>query len=244
MQRLYTALQQWISIREDTIQQIHNTIENLKFHHRNVNISRIGGSTMSIVGSAIAIGSIVMAPATAGLSLSLPVIGAALAVAGGGATVGASIADVLIQKSNVQQAQQQLTRDYEQLYVISALATAIQRRVDDEREREQCQGISTPKLHVRAELGVALTQDIFRTGIRIASIGGTVATITGVVTNMITIPFDLIEIVRSSSSLANGSETDAVKELSKIVEQLEQEKEAIARIQEEQDQVINESPQK
>ncbi|MCG8626151.1 MAG: hypothetical protein MJE68_29660, partial [Proteobacteria bacterium] len=105
-----TFLQKWISIREDTIQQIHNTIENLKFHHRNVNISRITGSTTSIVGSGMALWSIVMAPATAGLSLFLTVGGTALALAGGVTTAGASIADVVIQKSDVQKAQQQLIR--------------------------------------------------------------------------------------------------------------------------------------
>ena len=65
----------------------------------------------------------------------------------------------------------------------------------------------------------------------------------GVALNVITIPLDLIEIVRSGNSLANGSETDAVKELSKLVEQLEQEKDAIALVQKKQDQAIKEPTQ-
>ena len=296
--KFFTVLQQWNSIREDTIQQIHNTIEKLNFHHRNVNVSRIGGSTISIVGSAMAIGGVIMAPATAGLSLGLSFGGTALAVAGGVTTAGASIADVLIQKSNVQDAQQQLIRDYEQLYVISALAIAIQSKVGDDLERQQHQDISTAEL--LAGLGLALTQGVFRAsslGIKVAElfattfaaikaggavparvafseslgklVGGTIGGLlgrtvgkslapeaaragsivvkglakAGVALNLITIPFDIYEIVRSSSSLANGSETDAVKELSQIVEQLEEEKEAIARIQEEHEQVINEPPQ-
>ena len=290
--KLNTALQQWTLIREDTIQQIQNTIENLKFHHRNI------GFTTPIFGSG-SLWSIVMF------------------LAGGVTTAGASIADV-IQKSNVQQAQQHLTCDYEQLYVISALAIAIRSRINesDDHERQQCQGISTTELLV--ELALALTQGVFRTGnlgIQVAEVfattfaaikaggavptrvaiseslgqllgslgggllgswitealGGTIGGLLGktigkseaggiaaaragsklvkglakaeIALNLITIPFDIYEIVQSSSSLANGSETDAVKELSQIVEQLEEEKEAIARIQEEQEQVINEPTQ-
>jgi hypothetical protein len=314
-----SALQQWISIREATMQQIYNTIENLKYHHKNVNISRVTGSSTSIIGNVMAIWGIVMAPATGGLSLSLTVGGAALGFAGGMTSAGASIADILIQKSNVQQAQQQLTRDYEHLYAISALAIAIQSKIDEEHERQQCQDISTAELLVK--LGLALTQGIFRVsnvGIKIAevfattfaamkasgtvptrvafleslgqllgslpggalgssileSLGGAIGSLlgrtvgkslapeaggiaaaragskavqglakAGVVLNVITIPFDLYEIVRSGSSLADGSETDAVKELTKIVEQLEQEKEAIAQIQRNRDQIVQKPAQ-
>jgi hypothetical protein len=112
---------------------------------------------MSFIGGAMAIGSIAMAPATAGLSLF---IGTALGIVGGVTLAGASIADILIQKSNVKQAQQQLGCDYEHLYAISALAIAIQSKIDDEHAKQQYQGISTDELVV--ELGLALTQGIFR----------------------------------------------------------------------------------
>ena len=300
------ALELWITIREDTIQKIHNTIENLRFHHRNVNVIQIAGSSMSILGSAMALASIVMVPATAGLSLVLPVGGVALALAGGGTSAGASVVDVVIQQSNVQQAQEQLIHDYEQLYIISALAIAIQSKIDDEHVRQQCQGVSTAKILV--VLGLALTQGVFRIsnlGVKIAevfalafaavktggttparfaatavleglgqtlgsAIGGTLfsslgkaiggdiggafgkglmdfiapkasgiagaragsATVkglakAGVVLNVLTIPIDLFEIIRSGTNLAKGSETEAIEQLTNIVEQLESEKEAI-----------------
>lgn len=67
----------------------------------------------------------------------------------------------MIEKPNVKQAQKQLSRDYEQLYVISAIAKAIQSKIDDEHVRRQCQDLSIAKTLVK--LGLTLTQGIFRT---------------------------------------------------------------------------------
>ena len=304
--KLYAALKQWITIRENTIQKIHNTIKNLRFHHRNVNVTRIAGSSVSILGSAMALASIVMAPATAGLSLVLPVGSVALALAGGGTSAGALVVDILIQQSNVQQAQEQLIRDYEQLHIISALAIAIQSKINDEHAMQQCQSVSTAKLLV--ELGLALIQGVFRTdslGVRIAEVfaiaftavkaGGIAPAVAvntaivkvvgktlgssaagaiastfgealsgglggalgkglidiiapkasgiagaragsaavkvlakaGAVLNVLTIPIDLVEIIRSGTNLANGSETEAIKQLTNKVKHLKNEKEAI-----------------
>jgi hypothetical protein len=56
-------------------------------------------------------------------------------------------------------------------------------------------------------------------------VGGTAArsvAIVGLVLNVALIPIDLVEIVRSSLSLAGRSQTKAVKQLEEIVEQLKQ----------------------
>ena len=309
-QRFCTAIEQWMSIRETTIQEINSTIEDLTLHHRNVNYSRIAGSSVSITGSVMALAGVLMAPATGGLSLILPLGGAALALAGGGTSAGASIVDVVIENSNIKKAQQQLIHDYEQLYVISALATAIERNIE-EYENQQYQGNSRAALLV--QLGAALTQGIFRTGnlgVRVTelfavafaavktggaaparaatialaegigqaagsatgfllgsvgeavgnAIGGALGKVAGeviapkgtsiaaaragstvakglakvgAVFNVITIPLDLIEISRSIKSLDNGSKTDAIKQLTNIVRRLEEEKQAIAQLQNE-----------
>ena len=229
--KLHTALQQWISIREDTIQQIRNTIANLKFHQRNLILAQIAGCSLSIVGSAISIYGFVMDPSKFSLSLGLTFVGSVLAAAGGGTTAVTSIAGIIIRKSNVKQAQQQLKRDYEQLYIISAQAIAIQRRIDDYHERQQCQGISTTKL--LAKLGIALTHGVFQTGnlgIKVTLLfTATFAAMKagGAVPARAAFWENLGQLGRY---LANRSKTDTIKELTNTVENLEEERDVIAKL--------------
>ena len=241
----HTRVEEWIPVREETIQKIKTTTANLKVHHRNVNISRITGSTVSIVGSAMAIAGFAIAPITFGASVGLSVPGIALAVAGGGTAAGASIADTVIQKSNVRQAQEQLRDDYDQLHTIYVIDKVIENNVTI-AERHNCR-VGKDKLV--GVFGEVLTQGFLRAsnvGVRVAEIaafntleigaaavrvGGAAAkgiAAAGIALNAVLIPIDLIEIVRSSVSLAKGSQTKAIKKLTDIVEQLEEQKKAIA----------------
>ena len=245
----HALIDQWIEIREKTIKNISGTTEKLQKHHRNINISRISGSSISIAGSLIAILGFGLAPVTFGASIGLSVGGIALAVAGGGTAAGASIADIVIQKSNVKEAQEQLTHDYHLLQEIRELAVGIH-QIDI--NQQQCQGVSNTE--VAAISGEVLGQGLFRTGnlgVRLAEVtvfstldigaaavraGGVAArgvAAAGIVLNVVLIPIDLIEIVRSSVSLAKGSQTKAIKRLNEIVQQLEEQLQTIRQIQNE-----------
>ena len=208
-----TRVEEWIPVREETIQKIKTTTANLKVHHRNVNISRITGSTVSIVCSAMAIAGFAIAPITVGASVGLSVPGIALAVAGGGTAAGASIADTVIEKSNVRQAQEQLRDDYDQLHTIYVIDIVIKNNVTT-AERHNCPGVGKNKLV--GVFGEVLTQGFLRTsnvGVRVAEIaafntleigaaavrvGGAAAkgiAAAGIVLNAVLVPIDLIEIV-------------------------------------------------
>ena len=238
---LSAAIEQWLPVRDSTIDEIQKTIENLRIHHRNVNISRITGSTVSVVGSAMAITGFILAPFTFGASIGLSVSGVALAVAGGGTAAGASVADLVIQKSNVKYAQELLTCDYKQLNIISEIAGAIRNEIEDVR-RKSPDGISATQFV--AVFGEVFTQGVVRTsyvGVRIAElavsgIGAAVRGVAaaGIILNLIMIPLDLIEIVRSSISLAKGSRTKAMNTLTNVVVQLKQQKLAITELLQEQ----------
>jgi hypothetical protein len=120
-----TTIEEWIPVHEETIRKIEGIIADLKVHHRNVNISRIAGSSASIIGSAMAIIGFGLAPVTFGASIGLSVGGIALAVAGGSTAADASIADTILKKINVKQAQEQLEKDYDELYTIQVIAKII-----------------------------------------------------------------------------------------------------------------------
>ena len=245
--RFGRAIEQWIPVRDVTIQEIQRTIDNLRVHHRNVNISRITGSLTSIAGSTMAIVGFAIAPVTFGASIGLSVGGIALAVAGGSTAAGASIADIVIQKSNVKHAQEQLTRDYDQLKAIREIAEQINTQID--AVKQECQGVSSAQFAV--VFGEVLTQGIVRTsnlGMRLAElavfgtlevgaaavrVGGAAAkgiAVAGIVLNVVLIPIDLIEIVRSSVNLARGSQTKAIKRLNEIVKQLQEQLQTIREI--------------
>ena len=236
-----TKVEEWISVREKTIQKIECIIDDLKIHHRNVNISRVTGSGVSIAGSLIAIVGFGLAPVTLGASIGLTVGGIVLAVAGGSTVAGASIADTVLQKLNVKQAQEQLKEDYNQLYMIQVIAKIINSNtVAATGAREE-----SPEVDNNRVIGEVLGQSFLRTstvGVRTAEmavsntvtleigastlrVGGTATksiAAVGLVLNVVLIPIDLIEIVRSSVSLAKGSQTKAVEKLKEIVEQLQQ----------------------
>ena len=193
----------------------------------------------------MAIAGFALAPFTFGASVGLSVGGIFLAVAGGGTAAGASFTDMAIEKSNVKRAQEQLARDYDDLNLICALAKEIEKQIDD--ERQQCEDNTIRKaaegIFQGGAIGLKLAQttvvNALKIGTTVLRIGGAAAkgvAAAGVAANVLLIPVDLVEIVLSSHSLANGSQTKAIKRMNKIVVQLEEQKRAIAEILQEQTQ--------
>ena len=238
-------VQQWIPVRDVTIEEIEKTIEKLKVHRKNVNIARITGSGVSVAGSLIAILGFGLAPVTLGASLALSAGGIALAAAGGGTAAGASITDAVLQTSNVKHVQDQLARDNKQLDAISQTATEIKKVFDSTRQK--CPGISTRVF--AAVFGGVIIQGFARTtnvAVRVAEliaygnleigalalrVGGAAAkgiAAAGIVLNVILLPLDLAEIIRSGNSLRKGSQTKAIEQLTDIVQKLKKQKKTIA----------------
>ena len=234
----HTRVKKWIPIREETIQKIECIIDNLKVHHRNVNISRITGSGVSIAGSLIAILGFGLAPVTLGASIGLTATGIAIAVAGGGTVAGASITDTIIEKLKVKQAQEHLKVDYDQLHTIQVIAKIIDSNTAAATGvREECPNVDkkvvgevlgqgflrASTVGVRtAEMAVSNTLEIGATALRVGGTAARSIAVVGLVLNVALIPIDLAEIVRSSVSLAKKSQTEAVKKLTEKAEQLKQ----------------------
>ena len=243
-----TQVQQWIPVRNVTIAEVERTIERLTVHHKNVNISRITGSSASIAGSLIAIVGFGLAPVTFGASIGLSVGGIALAAAGGGTAAGASITDIFIQKSKIKHVQDQLDRDYQLLDKISQTAKEIKKEIDGTRRK--CPGISTRQFAVifgevftqgiarttnvavrLAELGVYGTLEIGVLALRVGGAAAKGIAAAGIVLTVVLIPIDIAEIIRSSISLKKGSQTKAIKQLTDTVKQLKEQKAAIENLQ-------------
>ena len=235
-----TAVRDWLPVREITIQEVKDTAEKMQEHHRKVNISRITGSTVSIAGTAIAIFGIGLAPFTLGTSLGFSTAGIGLAVAGGTTVAGASIADVFIEKSNMKDVQMRIDRDFEKVKAIQGITEKMEKIIQEIHEK--CPNVSTTTLLVI--FAKVFAQSAFRTG-RIAELvvagtlgigasalqlGGAAARgIAGIALalNIVLIPIDIIEIVRSGVSLQKGSQTKAIEKLNALASELETQREKI-----------------
>jgi hypothetical protein len=243
-----TQVQEWIPDNNAVTEEIENTIEKLKEHHRNVKIARAAGVGATVTGVGTAILGIALAPVTVGASVGLIVGGVALAVAGGSTAAGASIAEAFIQKNNIKRVQEKLDHADQLFDAISRTAKAIEEKIGGARQR--CPDISarefaavfeevvivgvvrSSNVAVRlAELGAygTLEKGVVASQVGIAAANGIVAA--GTVLNATLLPINLVEIIVSSFSLARGSQTKAIKKLTDTLQQLKEQRAAIEDLQ-------------
>lgn len=128
-----------------------------------------------------------------------------------GAIAGASIADTIIQESKIRDVQKQLAWDYEKLDRIREIVEEIKSKVDN--IGEQCPGITAQFEAVLAEI--------------LAIVGSSDSATTHLELSVAEIPIDLIETVQSSVDPEREFQPNLIKQLTDIVEQLEEQKEAI-----------------
>uniref|UniRef100_A0A1X7TTQ1 Caspase family p20 domain-containing protein n=1 Tax=Amphimedon queenslandica TaxID=400682 RepID=A0A1X7TTQ1_AMPQE len=129
--KLDKAVEEWLPVRKQTIREIRKAADNLQEHHSNVNKSRIIGATASIGGGALAILGFALTPVTFGGSLALSAIGIGAAAVGGGTVAGASIADIIIEKSGIKDVQKTCNEDYRQLRIVEGIITEIKQVVEN-----------------------------------------------------------------------------------------------------------------
>ena len=219
--------------------------EKLVTHHRNVNISRITGALVGIGGSGIAILGFALAPVTFGASLGLTIGGVAIATAGGATAAGASIVDIVIAKTGVKEAQEQIDFDQNKLKEIALIQDQI--REQNERIREKCPDLKEVDIFRVTDVfsyvqGIARAGNLaFRVGeaagisalefgslgLRAAGVAARAVATAGIVLNVVIIPLDIIEIVRSGWNIAHGNETKASKQLREKANELEEQKNEI-----------------
>lgn len=94
--------------RKDIIQKLRDIATNLEKTHKDVLIADRVGTGVGIGAGCLVIGGLVAAPFTAGLSLSLTVMGTATGVAGGLTSAGANITGFVMEKKMVASLEEEL----------------------------------------------------------------------------------------------------------------------------------------
>ncbi len=249
-EKIRKAIREWIPTRELTIKNIEDIIKKLIVCRRDVNIARIVGSTVSIGGTLMSIVGFALTPVTLGASIGIAAGGIAIATAGGITVAGASLADVIIQKTNVTDTQKQLTHDNEELEKLAQLQCKLKEIIDEMGEK--CTNIDgktfaliitelfthgvvrLSNIGIKAgELAAFGAMELGALALRVGGITAKGVAAAGLVVGILIIPIDLVEIVRSGWNVGKGNKSEAVLKLREAISKLETQKTAIEKIADE-----------
>ncbi|XP_062574698.1 uncharacterized protein LOC134236538 [Saccostrea cucullata] len=97
------ALDNWIRCNMALELLCTEIIDGLECRRKNVNIASIVGSSVGLVGAALAVGGLIAAPFTAGVSLGLTIAGGVVGGVGGFTSAGSKISEFILNKETVSQ---------------------------------------------------------------------------------------------------------------------------------------------
>ncbi|XP_054724001.1 uncharacterized protein LOC129234133 [Uloborus diversus] len=101
----------WSCSRMEVLDTLPAVAQEIDRHHHNVNIASLTGTSSSIAGGTAAIGGLILAPFSGGVSLALSAGGLVGTVAGSATTLGANLAEVYLTKELTEQASKVLQED-------------------------------------------------------------------------------------------------------------------------------------
>lgn len=111
---LYTEQEKAVQKRQLTIEGLNEIAQKLDKRHFDVNISKLVGSSVGIVGGTVAVAGAIAAPFTAGISLILGAVGGGVAALGGFITGGADVTEIVLKWHGLKKAQHALDEDQKQ----------------------------------------------------------------------------------------------------------------------------------
>ncbi|PVD20139.1 hypothetical protein C0Q70_20633 [Pomacea canaliculata] len=201
--------------------------DDLNRHHRNVNVSRVTGSTVAIATGVPAAACAIAAPFTLGVTLILAIVLGIIAAVGGGVSVGAAVAEIFIRRHNVKEVQarwetfrEKFLARHEELGDIvqnlNAQTSGTSITTDDQSIKTAVHGAGEA---VRTAGGIssAVVRGVLRTtssGIRVT------APLLSVV-SAIAIPLDIYDLVTSALRLRRGAPSIVSESLAQIIEFLD-----------------------
>ena len=118
VRRFIEKLEQGIKTRKKTISMLKNLAGALDKTHKDVNIAKVTGTSTAIAGGLITVFGGIVSFFTLGLASPLIGVGVATAAAGGATASGVEIADAVISKNTMEDAQKVLDEDKQTLEAI------------------------------------------------------------------------------------------------------------------------------
>jgi hypothetical protein len=208
------------------LKSLINKLNKLK---RNVDISKLVGSSVAIVGASMAVVGVVLAPATLCGSLALSVTGGTLAFTGSLTSSGASHVNFAVSKADISKARNLLEKDKELLLHLQDMFQ------DKELFQEVTRFVASAGSGIKNLVDVIkLTYDIASEadGIAVLSVNFVskvvvnlpkMVTNATIVLNIFGTILSVYDLVETSISVSKGSRSEHAKKLANIVTQMEEE---------------------
>ena len=225
---LQMALDVWLPMRRNVIEELEAKKEKIIDVCRNVRISRIAGGAAGVTGGIMTLAGFALIPFTFGSSLALTGIGTSIAVAGGVTTVGATIADLVISKKELREASDLLTLDRQLCQVMNSLRESMQKIAKKIAAKTSSVQLSEVKGLAAVEGSMVAVR--LMTGIAVKGIAT-------VGLSAVIIPLDIYEIVSNYAKLNQNSPTAASEWLQEQIDFLKSQEEEMKKSQEEEHHV-------
>ena len=239
----------WIPIRQRTMKQLEILETKLHEHHRNVNTSTIIGAAMGTVGGVLGIAGLIAAAFTFAPGLLVPLVGAGIGGAAGGAMTEFEVVKIILEKLGLKDVQAAIKEDHEACTklqqqldcledFISKLAQFLKPLHDDATLLRELEGTGFSddigsSTGERVDIGAKFfrtvsaaapitTSAVATAGAfaRSAAPAGPAAQVAGFVISAALIPLDITLLVKSSLELHRGSTSSAVEEIRQIINDL------------------------
>jgi hypothetical protein len=223
------ALSEWRQNRKATITTLKSLIDKLNKLKRNVNISKLVGSSVAILGASMAVVGVVLAPATLCGALALSATGSTLALTGSLTSSGASLVNFAVSKADLKKARNLLEKDKQLLLHLQNIFQ------DKELFQEVTRFIASAGSGVKNFVDVIkLTYDIANEadGIAMLSVNFVskvvvnlpkMVTNATIVLNIFGTILSVYDLVETSISVSKGSRSEYAQKLANIVTQMEEE---------------------
>jgi hypothetical protein len=223
------ALSEWRQNRKATITTLKSLIDKLNKLKRNVDISKLVGSSVAILGASMAAVGVVLAPATLCGALALSATGSTLALTGSLTSSGASLVNFAVSKADLKKARNLLEKDKQLLLHLQNIFQ------DKELFQEVTRFIASAGSGVKNFVDVIkLTYDIANEadGIAMLSVNFVskvvvnlpkMVTNATIVLNIFGTILSVYDLVETSISVSKGSRSEYAQKLANIVTQMEEE---------------------
>ena len=213
--RLFDLL---VLLRKELIDSLGKTASELHCHTRNVNITTLVSSSVGIAGAGLAIAGFILAPLTAGASLTLTGVGVAVGATSGAVGVGATIVDGILTNKCVDSIVPLATNDQYVCNILSQLILKLNILLQDSKllstfpETDGCFKEHFIKYNIGGAFAIAGSAAV-KTGVQVAKTAafriGSVAL--GLVFDITTIVFKSIKLSKGGcSDLGYKLESDAL----------------------------------
>ncbi|XP_025077487.1 uncharacterized protein LOC112554100 [Pomacea canaliculata] len=192
--------------------QIEEIIKALNIHHKNVNISRVTGSSVAIATGGTAAGLAIAAPFTLGVTLIAAIVLGIVSGVSGAVSVGASVTGHFIKKHNVKEVQKKWEK-----FRLKFLERHNVKDITDMNARESgdaVEGVGAVGGVARTAGGV--TSAIVR-GVKAAGTAAKVASPILTAVSFVALPLDFIDLISAAHSLDKAKPSPASKSLQDIV---------------------------